>query len=660
MNQNTVTLNGQEIPIDGAKNLLEMTRRIGIDIPTFCYHSELSVYGACRLCLVDIEGRGVVASCSTQPQPGMVVRTHTSEIREIRKITMELMLANHEPSCTTCGKNARCKLQEVARQVGVEEVRFDRIEQEAPVDRSAPSLVRDPNKCILCGDCVRMCHEVQGIGAIDFAHRGSDSMVLPAFGKDLNEVECVHCGQCARVCPTGALTPALQDQDVWAALDDSDAHVIAQIAPAVRVGIGEYFGLEPGKVLTGKIVGALRALGFDGVYDTSFAADMTVVEEATEFLGRFATGENLPQFTSCCPAWVKTAEQYFPDLLDNLSSCKSPQAMFGSLAKKILPDTLGEKKLVVVSIMPCTAKKFEAKREELNGDVDFVLTTQELGRMIEQGGIRFNELAPGSLDMPFGFKTGAGVIFGNSGGVTEAVLRFAYEKATSKTLQNVDFLAVRGQAGLREATIDLDGTELRLAIVHGLENAQRVASAVQNGKADYHLIEVMACPGGCINGAGQPYTHDETARAKRTRALYDTDKTLQLHKSQDNPMLAECYEKHLGEAGGPTAHALLHTKYQSRARSHGTVIDLHQGSDDQTLNVSVCLGTSCHLKGSRALLQGLVKQLDEKSMGSQVDVQGTLCFENCQQAPNVQVGETIVGGCTVDTVMAEITNQLNG
>ncbi|MCY2927110.1 MAG: [FeFe] hydrogenase, group A, partial [Planctomycetota bacterium] len=460
---NTLTMDGAAVAIEGERNLLELARKANIDIPTFCYHSDLSVYGACRLCLMEVEGRGVVAGCSTPPEPGLVVRTHTPQIREIRKVAVELLLANHEHACPTCPKSRSCQLQDVARRLGVSEVRFKSPLKARPVDDSTPSLVRDPNKCILCGDCVRMCHDVQSVGAIDFAHRGADVAVGPAFGHRLDDVECVHCGQCARVCPTGSLTPANDIDDVWAFLDDPDKVVVAQIAPAVRVAVGEMFNQPAGAVQTGKIVAALKAVGFDYVYDAAFAADLTVLEEATEFLHRWSAGERLPQFTSCCPAWVKFAEQYYPELLGNLSSCKSPQQMFGSLAKDILPAQLGVKRenLVVVSIMPCTAKKFERTRPEFsaNGqsDVDVVLTTQELGKMIEQAGIVFSALPVESLDMPLGFKTGAGIIFGATGGVSEAVLRYAAEKATGTTLDSVEFHAARGEAGIRLATVDLGG-----------------------------------------------------------------------------------------------------------------------------------------------------------------------------------------------------------
>ena len=363
----TLTLDHLVVPIEGERNLLELARKAGVDIPTFCYHSQLSIYGACRLCLVEIQGRGIVASCSVIPEPGMVVRTHTEEIRQMRKIALELLLANHEQTCPTCPKSASCELQRLTRRLGVDRVRFKPTHQAKPIDTSSPSLVRNPNKCILCGDCVRACDEIQGIGAIDFAYRGAASCVVPAFGKDMAQVECVNCGLCASVCPTGALTPRSEIDDVWKALENPKKKVVAQIAPAVRVALGEAFGLEPGSIETGRITAALKALGFDQVYDTSFAADLTVLEEAEEFLERKTNGERLPQFTSCCPAWVKFAEQFCPDMLPLVSTCRSPQQMFGSLAKEILPEQLKVpvEDLVVVSIMPCTAKKFEAQAAQV-------------------------------------------------------------------------------------------------------------------------------------------------------------------------------------------------------------------------------------------------------------------------------------------------------
>ena len=664
INPPTLTIDGKPVMIEGERNLLDLIRKANIDLPTFCYHSDLSVYGACRLCIVQVEGRGIVGACSTPPEPGLKVQTTTQEIREIRKITVELLLANHVQGCLTCSKSMNCQLQSLAQRLGIKDVRFKPVHKPVPADESSPSLVRDPNKCVLCGDCVRMCWEIQGIGAIDFSHRGSQAMVQPAFGKNLGEVECVNCGQCASVCPTGALTPKSEVEQVWQTLGDKTKTVAVQIAPAVRVGLGECFGLAPGALTTGQIVAALRQIGFHQVYDTSYSADLTVIEEATEFLERKTKGEKLPQFTSCCPGWVKYAEQYFPELLPNLSSCKSPQQMLGALLKAWLPEQMGIKRedLKVVSIMPCTAKKFEARRPEMavNGDpdVDNVLTTQELAHMIQSSGIMFDKLQPDAFDMPFGFFSGAGVIFGNSGGVTEAVLRFAAEKVTGKKLEKVEFQQVRGDSGLREATIAVNGTELKLAVVHGLRNARVVAEQIKAGKSNYDLIEVMACPGGCVGGAGQPVTTDRGARAKRTTGLYQADKMLQLRKPQDNVFVTEAYTKFLGEVGGHKAHELLHTGYQSRRRISDESMTLLQSHSKEKHRVSVCLGTNCYLKGSQQILSELLKHAEVSGIEDHVDIRAAFCYEKCEGGPTVTVDGETISNCTVEKALAVMHSKI--
>ena len=663
--QPTLTIDGKTVVIEGERNLLELVRKANIDLPTFCYLSELSVYGACRLCLVQIEGRGIQGACSTPAEPGLNVLTTTPEIREIRKIAVELLLANHDQSCPTCSRSANCQLQSLALRLGVKKVRFKSVHQPVPLDESSPSLVRDPNKCVLCGDCVRMCAEIQGIGAIDFAHRGHEVSVQPAFGKLLGEVECVNCGQCASVCPVGALTVKSEVDKVWELLADPKKTVIVQIAPAVRVGLGECFGLKPGEITTGRIVAALKQLGFDQIYDTSFAADLTVIEEGSEFLERKTQGGTLPMFTSCCPGWVKYAEQYFPELLPNLSTCRSPQAMFGSLVKAMLPEQMKIERndIKVVAIMPCTAKKFEAQRPEMgvdgDPDVDVVLTTQELGQMIQSAGILFDALQPESFDMPFGFYTGAGVIFGNSGGVMEAVLRYAAEKVSGKKLDNVDFQQVRGESGLREATVTVDGTELRLAIVHGLRNARVVAEQVRAGKSKYDVIEVMACPGGCVGGAGQPVTTSQEARALRTKGLYHADKMLQLHKSQDNVFIADCYTKFLGEIGGEKAHHLLHTSYSSRRRIADETLSLTQPQQGaEKTKVSVCLGTNCFLKGSQEVLNGVLRHVEQNNLEGKLDVRAGFCFEKCESGPTVMIDGEHVHHCTAAKAIEELNNRI--
>ena len=663
MDKNTLTLNGRPVAIDNEKNLLEVIRAANIELPTFCYHSELSVYGACRLCIVEIDGMGVQTSCSIKAAPGMVVRTHTERLRKMRRIYLELLLAGHHQKCTTCVKSSMCKLQDLAAKMGIDQVRFKTTEKAKPIDNSNPSLVRDPNKCILCGDCVRACDELQGVGAIDFAKRGASTVVTPAFGKELKQVDCVYCGLCASVCPTGAITPKPDIEKVWAAIGDPKKVVTVQIAPAVRVALGEMFGLQPGQVTTGKIVAALKMLGADKVFDTSYAADLTVLEETSEFLARKTKGEKLPQFTSCCPAWVKFAEQYLPDYLPNLSSCRSPQQMFGSLAKRLLPGQLNidAENLFVVSIMPCTAKKFEASRPEFKTgdhlDVDAVLTTQELGQMIRQAGIRFNDLTPDSLDMPMGFKTGAGVIFGATGGVTEAVLRYAAEVLTHVKNEAVEFVEVRGLEGVRERVMTLGDITLKIAIVHGLHNARKLAEALRRGQADYDFVEVMACPGGCISGAGQPVTFDPKARALRADGLYNADKTLQLHTAQDNPYLQKCYQETLGEIGGKVAHELLHTHYKSRKRFDDAGFSVSDNGETKKLPVNVCVGTSCYVRGSQKLLEQTLEYVKTNGLDDSVDVRATFCFEQCGRGPTVRVGDTVLNQCTLEQVRNALKKQ---
>ncbi len=660
----TVIIDNKEVPIEGERNLLEIIRKANIDVPTFCYHSELSVYGACRLCMVDLEGRGMVSACSTPPEPGMKIKTNTEEIRSMRKITVELLLANHDQGCPTCPKSTTCQLQNLAKRLGIKKVRFKNTAGNAPIDETSHSLVRDPNKCILCGDCVRMCSEVQSVGAIDFAYRGSNSTVVPSFKKNLDSVECVYCGQCIRVCPTGALTPKPEIDQVWKALDDPKKVVVAQIAPAVRVAIGEMFGLQPGVTATGQIVAALRAMGFDKIFDTSFTADLTIIEEGNEFLQRFTNNEKLPLFTSCCPAWVKFAEQYYPGMLKNLSSCRSPQQMFGSLTKEMLSAELGVKKedIVIVSIMPCTAKKYEAKRPEFkkNGvwDVDHVLTTQELGRMVEETGLFFNELEPDSFDMPFGFKTGGGIIFGNSGGVSEAVLRFVTEKVTGAKSDAYEFVQARGAEGLRELTVTLKGKQVRMAIVSGLGNARALIERIKAREVQYDFIEVMACPGGCIGGAGQPVYRDSQVRTKRTKGLYENDRMLQLHKSQENPYIVELYKTTLDKPGSDKAHHLLHTHYKARKRIFKEGVTLSGASDRKRLEVSICFGTSCFLRGSQVLLHDILEYIKAKDINSRIEVQASFCFEKCDKGPMVRVGEEVIDHASFEKVCGVIEKHL--
>ena len=667
-----LTINGTKVPFNDERNLLELIRTAGTDLPTFCYHSELSIYGACRLCLVDVKGQGILAACCTAPQDGMEVKTHTEELRQMRRVALELMLANHDQDCNTCPKNTNCKLQTLARQLGVNEVRFKRTLDPQPVDRSSLALVRDPNKCILCGDCVRACTEIQEVGALGFSGRGAKTTVVPPFNKNLADVECVNCGLCAIVCPVGALTVRDDVNEVWKVVNDPTKTVVVQIAPAVRVAIGEAFGGQPGSIEVGRIVTALKAIGFDKVYDTSFAADQTIFEEATEFIGRKTKGEHLPMFTSCCPAWVKYAEQFLPDMLPNLSTARSPMSMFGPTAKLILPKLLGieKKDLVTVAIMPCTAKKFEAHLRKFDDEegrppTDYVLTTQELVRMIGEAGLRFEELQPQSLDEPFNFKTGGGVIFGTTGGVMEATLRYAVEKIQGEKLEAFEFYEVRGHRpgdkAIREAEITVKGTPVRVCVVYGLANARLVADWIRKGEKKYDFIEVMACPMGCVGGAGQPVTNDWDVRRNRAEGLYKADKMLQLHKPQDNHVLQKCYDDYFeGGVGGHTAHQLLHTTYHNRRRIDGMKIAVMDDAGAvPEVKVAVCVGTSCYVRGSQSVLKKIADYIQDKALGHLVKLEATFCTENCDRGPMVMVGDKMIYKATADQAIAEMTGQLD-
>jgi len=548
--------------------------------------------------------------------------------------------------------------------MGVSTVRFEKKKNVKPIDTSSLSILRDPNKCVLCGDCVRMCNEIQEVGAIHFAFRGSETQVAPSFNKNLGEVECVNCGQCARVCPVGALVPKSNKDLVWRALQTGGKHVVVQVAPAVRVAIGEEFGFEPGTISTGKMVAALKRTGFNAVYDTSFTADLTIIEEANEFIERYKRGEKLPQFTSCCPGWVKYAEQYYPDHLPNVSSCRSPQQMFGSVAKRnmVEEDKIPAEDIVMVAVMPCIAKKYEAARDEFNGkygrDVDIVITTQELALMIKEMGLNFAQLEQASFDMPYGFKTGGGVIFGNSGGVTEAVVRYAGEAISGVKTDDYEVKSVRGEGGIRESSIKIGDVTLNLAIVSGLGNAKKVMEDIKMGVVDYDFVEVMACPGGCINGGGQPVSLKQDAKKKRTAGLYDNDKMLQLHKPQDNPFINELYEKLLKAPNSHIAHELLHTKYKNRRRIDADDVTLGENHAEDALKVSICFGTSCFVKGSQRILSEITKHMKKEKIEDKLEIQATFCYEKCDRGPVIRVGEKIIEKCDSKMAISEIKKQL--
>lgn len=568
-NKGFVYIEGKKVPIEGERNVLELVRKANFNIPTFCYQPELEIYGACRLCLVDVEGMGIVTSCTLAPKDGMKVRVNSEEIRHLRRINLELLLASGNHNCTLCGKSGRCKLQKFAKDLGISEIRYKIKKHENEKDATSPALVRDHSKCILCGNCVRICKEVQGIGAIDFAFRGYRAKIATAFNKEMGQChECVSCGQCSRVCPTGALMPNSQEiEKVFAAINNPAKKVAVHIAPAVRVGLGEIFGLPQGQNVDGKIAAALRMLGFDYVYDTAFSADLTIVEEATEFIERFTKKDRLPQLTSCCPAWVNYVEKYTPEFLPNLSSARSPMQMMGPVIKADFEQNGGKREdLVVVAIMPCSAKKYEATREEFsvngNPDTDYVVTTVGLAHMIQEAGIDFANLPDEEYDHPFGTKTGAGVIFGASGGVMEAALRFAVAELDPKA-GKVKFDSLRENSTAKEATLKVAGHEIRVAVVSGLKNARKLLDDIKAGKNKYDFIEVMSCQGGCVAGAGQPQYEGWAARKRRAKGLYDEDAQLS-YKSQDNKEVMDLYGRIFEKIGDKKAHQLLHTHYKDR------------------------------------------------------------------------------------------------
>ena len=573
MSEMTITINGQPVAAGPEMTILDAAQQAGIHIPTLCYHPDLPRMGACRVCLVEVEGeRNLQPSCSFPVRDGMVVWTHSAKVRKARRTVVELLLSDHPSDCTACARNGNCELQSLAEELGIREVRF-RVEPHGyPVDDSSLAVVRDPDKCILCRRCLQTCSEIQGVAGLRIKGRGYASLIGPAFDLPLGSALCVNCGQCISRCPTGALTERTAIPEVWAALEDPDLFVVVQTAPAVRVALGEALGMPPGEIVTGKLTTALRLLGFDRVFDTNFAADLTIMEEGHERIHRIQTGGVLPQLTSCSPGWIKFIEHFYPELLPNVSSCKSPQQMFGAVAKTYFAEMAGvdPAKMRVVSIMPCTAKKFEAARPEMcdSGyrDVDYVLTTRELAQMIKEQGIQFASLEESDYDDPLGESTGAAVIFGATGGVMEAALRTAYEVLTGERLENVEIHAVRGMDGVREATIGIGDLQLRAAMAHGLANAARLLDRVAAGEGGYHFIEIMACPGGCLGGGGQPVPTSPQIRQARADAIYEADRRLPIRRSHENPSIVALYEKFLGEPLGERSHHLLHTDYTPRDR----------------------------------------------------------------------------------------------
>ncbi|MDD2958344.1 MAG: [FeFe] hydrogenase, group A [Lachnospiraceae bacterium] len=556
-------IDGRKVEFTDEKNVLSVIRNAGINIPTLCYHSEVSTFGACRLCTVEDDKGRTFASCSEEPRDGMVIYTNSGKVKKYRKLIVELLLAAHCRDCTTCVRSGECTLQELARRLGVTDVRFKNTREERPIDDSSPSIIRDPNKCILCGDCVRACEELQGIGALGFTFRGTDAVVMPAFNKRIADTFCVNCGQCRVFCPTGAISIRSNIDEVWDALADPDVRVVAQVAPAVRVAVGEAFGVEKGRSVMGKIVNGLHRMGFDEVYDTTFAADMTVMEESAEFLERIEKGGPLPLLTSCCPAWVKYVTDQRKEFIPNVSTCRSPQGMMSAAVKEYYrdPQKAAGKKTIMVSIMPCTAKKMEAKRSNSftkgEQDTDIVITTTELIRMIKNFGLDFSALMPESSDIPFGFGSGGGVLFGVTGGVTEAVLRRLIPEHDKTALDEIAESGVRGDDAVKELTIPYKGMDVKICVVNGLANAARIMDKVKAGEAEYHLIEVMACRRGCIMGGGQPTHAGPRTKAARAHGIYNADNVAIIKKPDENPLLNSLYETLMKGK----EHELLHNEF---------------------------------------------------------------------------------------------------
>lgn len=573
MNKVSVNIDGKDIAVKEGTTILEAAKKLNIDIPTLCNHPDLDTKGNCRICIVEVEGqRTFSASCCTPVKDGMRIKTNTKRIREARKIIMELIISSHNSECLSCIRNRNCELQALSNELNINKITLDKCIQNIRLDTSSPAIVRDPSKCIKCGRCIEICHEIQGVGAIFSTFRSTDMEIALPFERELNDVECVYCGQCINVCPVGAIYEKDDTERVWEVLEDKNKHVVVQIAPAVRVSLGEEIGMEPGSIVTGKIVAFLKRIGFSRVFDTNFTADLTIIEEGNELLHRLNNGGKLPMLTSCSPGWIRYIEFFYPELLEHVSTCKSPQQMFGALAKTYYAEKQGidPKDIVVVSIMPCTAKKAEAVREEMYDsgyqDVDIVLTTRELGRMIKESRIQLEKLPEEEFDEPLGISTGAGAIFGATGGVMEAALRTVYEVVTGEELENIDFVNLRGIEGFKESTIKIGDLEVKVAVVNSLSNAKMVLDMIKEGKCKYHFIEVMCCPGGCIGGGGQPIPGNNQVKIKRVEGIYNVDKHSKIRKSHKNPSVRTLYNEFLEKPLGEKSHKLLHTHYIDRSQ----------------------------------------------------------------------------------------------
>lgn len=574
-----LTINNKPVEVEEGTTILQAAKKINIDIPTLCFLKDINEIGDCRICVVEVEGkRGFATSCIQKVEEGMVVHTSTPAVIEARRVVLDLIISNHDRECLTCTRNGNCELQKLAVEFNVQKIEYAGERNRHEIDEISPSIVRDFNKCILCRRCISTCKKVQGIGAIDCINRGFESCISTYNDNSLNDVNCTFCGQCIEACPVGALKEKDSTEIVWEKLRDDSSYVVVQTAPAVRVALGEEFGLPIGTNVQGKMVSALKHMGFDKVFDTNTGADFTIIEEGNEFLERFTKGGTLPMITSCSPGWVKYIEMNYPDLLPHVSSCKSPHQMFGALIKSYYAEKMNidPSKIFVVSVMPCIAKKFERTRDDMQGvagydDVDSVITTRELARMIKQAHIEFVELEDASFDDPMGEATGAAAIFGTTGGVMEAALRTVQEKVTGNHFEKLEYEQVRGEEGIKRAEVDMNGQRVKVVVASGLKNAQIIMEEIKSGKADYQFVEIMACPGGCIMGGGQPIrTSKERAnidiRGKRAAALYSIDEKSTIRKSHENPVVKKIYEEYLGEPGGHKAHELLHTTYEKKEK----------------------------------------------------------------------------------------------
>jgi len=574
----TLTIDDTEVKIEEGKTILEAARKANIDIPTLCFLKDINEVGSCRMCIVEVEGaRSFATSCVQKVQEGMIVKTNTPAVMESRKVTLDLILSNHNRDCLTCIRNKNCELQNLSERFNVTGVEYEGEKIKYEIDDLSPSIVRDQSKCVLCGRCVSVCKNVQKIDSINFMNRGFNSCVSTVGNNSMNDVNCTFCGQCIEVCPVGALKEKDSTAEVWNKIKNPESYVIVQTAPAVRVALGEEFGMDIGTNVTGKMVTALKKLGFDKVFDTNTAADFTIMEEGTEFIQRLQENKNLPMITSCSPGWVKFIEMNYPEQIKHLSSCKSPHEMFGALLKTYYAEkeNIDPKKIYVVSVMPCIAKKFERQRNEMqnNGmyDVDSVITTRELARMIKQANLEFTNLEDSEFDNPMGEATGAAAIFGTTGGVMEAALRTVAETVTGKELENIDFKEVRGEKGIKKATIKVGEIDVKIAVAHGLANARKIMEEIKNGEADYHFVEIMACPGGCIMGGGQPIHSSKTRetvdiRNLRAKSIYTIDEKSTIRKSHENPVVKKIYKDYLEKPGSHISHKLLHTHYEEREK----------------------------------------------------------------------------------------------